>query len=313
MKSFLITLIKFTFFCFFIYTLLIFLWGTLPIHNVIKSNIVSEQGKLNGYTSTRLKEIKEFENIDILFIGSSVVNYGFDNRIFEKEGYKTFNLGTSGQTPIQTQLLLDRYLDKLNPKLIIYALTPSILTRDGVESSLDIISSEKNDFRSIRMGLQTKHITVYNSLLYFLFVNLFEIDFDWKEASAEGANYIKGGYVESKKDGHYKEYLVKPCQLQFNSAQLNMLKENVSTFQNRKIDYLFVNTPIASLEYNSYINRSDFDSIIVQQGSYLDFNKILNLTDTLHLADATHLNQQGVEIFNSALIELIKEYYFAVP
>jgi len=78
--------------------------------------------------------------VDILFLGSSHSYRGFNPQYFS--GYKTFNLGSSAQTPIQTNLLLKRYLHQLNPKTIVYEVYPISLSIDGVESSSDIIAND---------------------------------------------------------------------------------------------------------------------------------------------------------------------------
>ena len=88
---------------------------------------------------TRLNEVKNIKNIDILFLGSSHTYRGFDTRVFKKNGYNSFNLGSSSQSPIQTLTLTKRYLNQLNPKLIVYEVYPTTFTIDGIESSLDII------------------------------------------------------------------------------------------------------------------------------------------------------------------------------
>ena len=90
-----------------------------------------------GHMYSRISEIKNQEDVDILFLGSSHAYRGFDTRIFLENGYKSFNLGSSAQTPTQTKVLVERYLGSLNPELVIYEVYPKTFTMDGVESSLD--------------------------------------------------------------------------------------------------------------------------------------------------------------------------------
>ena len=73
-----------------------------------------------GHSLTRMREVKELSDIDVLIIGSSHAYRGIDPRIFKEKGLNTFNLGSSLQTPINTKILLKKYLDKLKPKLVIY-------------------------------------------------------------------------------------------------------------------------------------------------------------------------------------------------
>lgn len=40
-------------------------------------------------------------------------------------------------------------------------------------------------------------------------------------------------------------------------------------------------------------------------GEYYDFNGLPELDDSLHFYDNVHLNQEGVEIFNKIVIEIL--------
>ena len=71
--------------------------------------------KSNSFIRYKLEDLKDEEDLDILFIGSSHCYRGFDTRIFEKAGLKTFNLGASSQTPKEANLLLNKYLPQLKP------------------------------------------------------------------------------------------------------------------------------------------------------------------------------------------------------
>ena len=116
MKRFLSAILFFIPFCFFIYWfLLIFLVDGLKV----ELRKVNYRLGAYGHMHSRIREIPEFKNIDILFLGASNAYRGLDTRIFEKNGWKSFNLGSSSQTPLQTFILLDRYLDHLNPKVVV--------------------------------------------------------------------------------------------------------------------------------------------------------------------------------------------------
>lgn len=153
--------------------------------------------KLGGNTYNRLKEVKSVSNVQLLFLGSSHSYRGFDTRIFKENGVNTFNLGTTAQSPIQTQLLLKRYLDKLNPELIIFEVYPPTFSVDGVEPSLDVISNDKNDLYSLQMALNTNKIRLYNTLLYASIRDVFSLNENFKSPTKLGNDtYIKGGFVE---------------------------------------------------------------------------------------------------------------------
>ena len=117
-----------------------------------------------GHLFTRVKEAKETKNPDILFLGSSHAYRGLDPRIFAEEGITSFNLGSSSQTPINTQVLLHQYLDQIQPKMVIYEVYAGTLTSDGVESSLDLLISSpllSDELTNGRQKIKTSNYGYY--------------------------------------------------------------------------------------------------------------------------------------------------------
>ena len=88
---------------------------------------------------------------------------------------------SSGQTPIQAEIMLKRYLDQLNPQVVIIEVNPYAFTSDGVESALDLIANDANDWLSIEMTFRLNHLKVYNTLIYGMFDDWFQRNADFKE------------------------------------------------------------------------------------------------------------------------------------
>ena len=305
MNTFLTSLLKFLAFTVIFYLLLLVFWSeTLPTSYT--KNINYRIGSF-GFTYTRLKEVKEVKNVDILFLGSSHTYRGFDTRIFKDAGYKTFNLGTSAQTPIQTEFLLTKFLDSLHPKIIIFEVSPIIFSLDGIESSLDIISNIDNDYKTIKFAIDQNHLKVYNTLLYSLYR---ELIFNEKSKHIENRTkgndtYIDGGFVQ-KKLTFYKFTAVKKQQWTFNPKQIEAFKKIIAIIHKKKIKVILIQTPITKSLYNSYENIADFDYEIKKYDTYFNYNNILQLNDSLHFYNADHLNQNGVKIVDSTIIKMLK-------
>ena len=122
---------------------------------------------------------------------------GFDVRLFQHKGLKVFNLGSSAQTPIQSYILLTRYIDELNPKLIVYDVYPETFSIDGVESALDVVSNDKNDFLSLNMIFELNNIKLYNTYIYSLLLDLKGDKIKYQEPiRKKNDTYIPGGYVQ---------------------------------------------------------------------------------------------------------------------
>ncbi|MGK0366315.1 MAG: hypothetical protein ACI85O_003388 [Saprospiraceae bacterium] len=305
MKKFLIKSILFFLFASVIYIAGICIWGEY-MPNKFKPNLIYVRGGY-GHTHTRMKDVKKVHDIDILFLGSSHTYRGFDTRIFKKSGYSSFNLGTSSQTPIQTKLLLKRYLKTLNPKLVIYETYPKAFKLDGVESSLDILVNDKNDFESIKMALKVNSTEVYNTLIYTFFKEITKNTHpNWEAPNRGTEHYKKNGYVQSDKL-HYRHEKHEKTTLKPNPNSLDRFEENLQFLKENNYPFLLVQAPITPAYYQSFTNNSEYDSLMNEYGEYYNFNEISRLDDSLHFYDIDHLSHSGVELFNADLLRLIKE------
>lgn len=307
MKKFLIRFVLFIFFASVTYGVGVFIWKEIG-YSRFKGNINYRIGAY-GNMYTRVREIPSFQNVDVLFLGSSHAYRGFDVRIFESAGLTCFNLGSSAQTPIQTHVLLSRYLDLLNPKIVVYEVYPKTFCLDGVESSADIIANDVNDWNSLSMLWETKNVKVLNTLVYAFTCDLMGLNKDFKEPWIKEGNedmYVSGGYVEKKvlfnnpteySDNHWT----------FNPSQIAKFELILEVLKSKSIQTYLVFNPITTPYYASFDNKNEFDSLMSGYGDYYNFNGVIDLDDSLHFYDNNHMNQYGVHIFNKELIKLIEK------
>ncbi len=115
MKKFLLRILIFSFLLVLLYPLYVFTASKVD-HFVYgyPSKIKNVKGQY-GHSWKRLREAKEYGDVDVLILGSSLAYREIDVRAFDSLGLKAFNLGSSSQTPLQASFLLDNYLDKLDP------------------------------------------------------------------------------------------------------------------------------------------------------------------------------------------------------
>ena len=304
MKKFIFNTFIFLLFTSVFYIVFLNLWGRYA-PTLFKPNINYKIGT-HGHMHSRLAEVKDYGEVDILFLGSYHAYRGFDTRIFSENGYKTFNLGSSSQTPVQTKVLLNRYLDNLSPKIVIYEVYPETFTIDGVESSLDIIANDKNDFESFKMALKINNIKTYNTLIYGFTRDLLGLNSSFTENTIKGNDkYVFGGFVE-RELGFYQPTKFDKKEISLRNYQLESFSEIVQMLSDKHIELILVFAPIPKMNYDSYLNINYFDSVMRTYSVYYNFNKIINLNDQLHFYDSHHLNQNGVIIFNEKLIDLLK-------
>ena len=303
MQDFLRTLGRFLLLAMLVLPVGIILWGELG-PDAIKSNLKYRRG-YPGHLFTRIQEIPEFGKVDILFLGSSHAYRGIDPRYFSLHGVKSFVLGSSGQTPLQAEVLIERYLDQLQPKLVVYDVSPSSFY-DGVESSLDILSNDYIDRSSLRLAWRQQHLGVYSTLFYAWYRQLLRRDKHFEENAQKGLDqYISGGYVQ-RNAGAYQPSPEISREWQVNKGQVERLHQILRNLEAKGIPVLLIRAPVAHALYDSYSNNDYPDSILTTLGLYENLQNKVDLNDSLHFYDARHLNQLGVDRYNEILLDRIR-------
>ncbi len=305
MKNFIKSIALFGLFAIVFYVVVLFLWGTYA-PEMLKPNLNYRIGS-SGHLYSRLEEVKKIKNVDVLFLGSSHAYRGFDPRVFEEYGFTSFNLGSSAQTPTQTKVLLQRYLDQLHPKIIVFEVSPTSFSIDGVESALDIIANDKNDRYSMQMAFELNNMKVYNTLIYGTLRDWFQLNASFKENIVKGSDtYIPGGFVQ-KELTFFEHQSYEKNEWKFNDEQFASFQEIVALLELKKIPFILVNQPITAGLYKSYSNNAVFDNSMKKYAEYYNFNEILKLDDSLHFYDSNHLNQNGVVVYDQKIAQILKK------
>lgn len=301
MKQIFKSIIAFIPFCIIFYLVMLFAWGKI-VPDRLKSNLKTNR----SYLTSRIEEIPKFKNVDILFLGASSAYRSFDTRFYEKIGYKSFNLGSSSQTPIQTEILLERYLETLNPALIIYEVSPRIFNKDGVESAVYLTINDKIDINSIKMAIELKNIKLINTLIYSFINNIFignkNIKIDKRQ---KNDTYISGGFVERDLVFNKIHNIPQNQKYILNDQQVEAFNKTLQIIKEKNIKLILVQSPIVKTEYEAYTNNKEFDEKMKKYGEYYNFNEILELNDTTDFYNKFHMNQNGVIIFNKKLISIL--------
>lgn len=305
MRKFLLSILTFVPFVLPIYILCVCIWGEL-MPQFLKPNLNYRIGTY-GHMYSRVQDVKNYQDVDILFLGTSLAYRGFDTRMYEKYGLRVFNFGSGSQTPVQTKVLLNRYLHHLNPELIIFQVSPMMFVSDGIEASVDLIANDRNDWETIKMLSVLRHIKSINTAIYGFYRDLTKRNHGFREPLVKGKDtYIAGGFVERANELNNPKAL--PAQeFIFNRKSLKAFGQILDECRAKKIDLMLVQAPITRALRNSFTRLEYFDHKMKEYGDYYNFNKILHLNDTLHFYDYQHLNQDGVRLFNEALIKILTD------
>ena len=254
-----------------------------------------------GHLCSRIKDIRNYHDVDILFLGSSHCYRTFDTRTYEAAGYHCFNLGSSNQTPVQTLVLLHNYLDSLNPRYVVFEVHPDIMNNDGVESAVDLLANVPLTCEITHMAAKTGNMKVLNTWLYSLYnQKICNRLANFVEDSIIGdAAYVPGGYVEiNARKFEVKRYPRK--KLTIRPEQMEALKQCISMLKERNIPCLLVEVQDAEQLRKTFLNHNWFENQMQALGPYR--YKILPMEDKVHFANSNHLYKPGIKMFNDDLL-----------
>lgn len=309
MRSYLTDLLLFVLVALVVYAAVIIGAGALAPYHAHR-NIKFRMG-VYGHLYSRIREIPAHADVDILFLGSSHAYRGFDPRVFSSRGLRTFNLGSSSQSPLQTKLLVARYLDHLNPQLVVMDVYPLTFDIDGVESSLDLIANDTIRLDMLYMALKLKNIGVLNTLLYGSIRQLFGLDAAFQEPMViNNDTYVSGGYVQ-KDPGPFR---LRPKREPLGWGPPDYQQLSFATMmvqlRSRGIPVILIQTPVTSVHRYSTEEREMLAMHFGRFAPYVDLSDLFPQDDSTLFYDGHHLTQQGVELFNGAFIDTLMQRGF---
>jgi hypothetical protein len=259
-----------------------------------------------GYSDmrTRLKEVADARDVDVLVLGSSHAYRGYDPRIFQSNGIRIFNLGSSGQTPLQTEVLVNRYLESVHPRSVLFDVNPALFAGDGAGCVADILQNSPINADVIRMAADVNNMRVYNSLVYSECRQLLGMNGNIRSAMPNDSDkYVSGGFVET-----YRPYQpaasIARRRIVVSPAQLRAFDRILALLKRKAIPFVLVQAPETVHFYRAGENNEEMDSLLASRGVYYNFNKLSPLPDSLFYNDE-HLNQGGVEAFDGKLIQMV--------
>jgi hypothetical protein len=284
------------------------------------------------------------KSIDVLFIGSSHARFAFDTRTFNKElGVSTFNLSSSGQTPVVGYYALKEALRYQKPKLVVYEtywrimgtddnITPAYFVYDyikGYDNKLGILTSvcgEKNFSTFMLQALcktyknREAFVQTVKSILKGHIIKS-PRNSDAGVKYADFTYYSDGFFGSDKVASNEKMYKTNPFSkagpgFELDREQIEYLKKAIELCNDKGIKVLMVTAPlpVPSMsyikDYGTYHNS--LMDIAQNYGiQYLDYNQdnIKNhMFKNEYFYDSNHLNMRGTQMLDELLIPVIGDY-----
>ncbi|QYA26017.1 hypothetical protein G3I01_10985 [Gramella sp. MT6] len=289
------------FILFSIFSIAVYLIGLIGYGEIVpdyfQQNIFFEKFAY-GFSNTRFKEVKNTSEVDIVFLGSSRSYRHYDPRIFGEYGYNSFNLGSSAQTFLQTEILVNRYIERLNPDYVVLDIYPGMFSSDGVESSFDLISNDYNDLETFKLALQLRNIKVMNTWIFAVYKEYICNSLDDIENKAQKEDtYVNGGFVQRKIRTNQNYSDINHQKWKYNELQWEAFVRTIQKIKQTDAQLIIVHSP-----RNSHFRYSKPERLLTYLDSlnlsFYNYKNMGFLSDSLHFYDPSHLNQNGVNLYN---------------
>ncbi len=260
-----------------------------------------------GHSQLRFEEAASQKEVDLLFIGSSHAYRNYDPRIFNKNQLRSFNLGSTAQTPIQTLQILQSLGEDLSPKYLIIDFFLPLFYNEGIESSIDLLAN--TNFYPNRLE-EHGDMKWYNAVLFrSLSKNILNLKSKQCPANIGSDHYITGGYVESHQTFDSKHEIPKSTG-KLNPKQIQAFTSILEWADERKIKWIIVQSPILDLT-----NTHTYKTLPKEIQSLFPKKKFINgqlafEAQSEFFIDADHLNPCGVKTFNTWLLDTLNKSAF---
>lgn len=284
------------------------------------------------------------KSIDVLFIGSSHARFAFDTRTFNKElGISTFNLSSSGQTPVVGYYALKEALRYQKPKLVVYEtywrimgtddnITPAYFVYDyikGYDNKLGILKNvcDEKKFSTFMLQALCKtykyreaFVPTVKSILKGRLIKS-PRDTVAGVKYTDFTYYSDGFFGSDKVASNEKMYRTNPFSkagpdFELDEEQLKYLKKAIELCNDKGIKVLMVTAPlpVPSMsyikDYELYHNNL-MDIAESYEIQYLDYNQ-QNIKDNIfkneYFYDSNHLNIKGSKMLDEMLTPVIRDY-----
>lgn len=282
--------------------------GDFTLLQMLSGNLVAPGGRYQSLR--RFREAETRGKVDIVFFGSSHAYRAFDPRLFEEAGYRSMNLGSMNQTPMNSLALADRYLPALSPSIVIFELFYPTLAGDGLESCRDLTVNTSWSWTTMKMSFETWNLgamTFAASKGFGLAGN----ESHATQAEIPGETYIPGGYCETLA---HRTVLARegepPVRVHVNREQLFYLGRLTARLHAEGRMVAWMTQPLPADYLRLLPDHEGLAAILAHEAAaaevpYWTFDD-LALDPLDDYADLHHLSASGVVKLDRAVIERLK-------
>jgi hypothetical protein len=254
-----------------------------------------------GVSYTKFQDWAKEDTCDVIVIGSSHAYRGYDPRVFERRGYRMFNMGSSAQSPLSTFAVVEGYLTKERAPLLIIDAYENAFDHPGVESVSDLTRNMDSDRSALLLAASFRDLRG---------LNMFTLRMLDKGSPPSWAHkeYIGNGAAISPDSALTTVKYPKPRGFQMNHRQLDRFLDCLDLCRERGIRVVLASHfyPQQGELARHAAFKTMMDSVLLQRGHDLDWFDLAEtpgIDDHDHFCDHNHLNEAGARLFGEMLVD----------
>jgi hypothetical protein len=238
---------------------------------------------------------------DVLVMGSSHAYRGYDPREFEKQNLQLFAAGSGFQNTLATYILSKDVFHPAKNSLVIIDLFDQTFVGDGVGCYSRVIENAGSDKAAFEFVWRKPDIRTLNAFSCRMFSKNAPVEV------GDEPGYLMNGYCPKQDTMSVLPHdMLQEDEIKFNKQFRHYLHKLVMKLKQDEVKMVFVSHPQPKTAFNENYHTQfiNFIQPVIQNGGipYLDYNSNHSLLNTVHFADANHLNQAGVTLWNEQLL-----------
>lgn len=295
---------------------------------VLERDVDKKGYAFDQYRWEEFYQLPEGDSLDILFLGSSHAYRGVDPQLMEDWwGLQSFNLGSSGQTPLTSLHVLQNAVQHQRPKMVVmelyfYTFMEADQLNNGGNNWLQLKASPAKwtflwqafDLYEISALTLLPVLRRKNALPYVLRKYLRGDDHLDHAGTYKGRGYVERSERISAQQLQSPD-LYDELRLRENWALTKheeAIKELARFCADQAIELRFISSPMPAITVQKIKDQDRVDWYLQQLATEVGVNyrndthnSNLGLVDSLHFFDNNHLNAEGVQIWNRQLKDFL--------
>lgn len=283
-------------------------YKNLPLFYLVMGEYAAPNG---GHTYHASMDWNDAEHYDVVVLGASRAQRGYNTKLFDSLGIKMFNMGSPSQSIQNSSILLHHHITGSHVKEVWLDLVPALFRGNAFESTSDLIQNWSPTSTAVQIAWASKDLRALNLWMKRIFCeNTFlqqgkgdytmrgyvEVDAPLSNKCVE--EYMKGNY------GHETRGYVA-----ISEQALKELEGMIQYCESNQIKMRFIASPVSA--FNNHLDQKAMNAAIQPlikryKLQFLDYSERQEWKTLDDFYDEKHLNAKGVRKFNIDLWDKIQ-------